>query len=156
MSLTKIGHKKIAIASDHAGFELKRTLRQKMISDGFDVVDLGTQDANISVDYPDYGYAVAKLIAAEEVELGVIICGSGIGITIAANRNPKVRAALCTNIEMAKLAREHNDANVLALGARIIDQQTAIDCLKTFLQTKFMGGRHESRVKKLSNPVEFE
>jgi len=141
--------KTVAIASDHAGFAYKEMLKAEIESAGYKVVDLGTNGVE-SVDYPDFGYKAADSVAAGEADLGVIICGSGVGISIAANRNPKIRAALCFNGEMAKLARMHNDANILALGARIIDEETAKICLHEFLNTEFEGGRHKLRVEKLS------
>lgn len=137
---------KIAIASDHAGFELKQAVVRHLGADK--VLDLGT-NALDSVDYPDFGFAVAKAIEEGKVAQGIVICGSGIGISIAANRNPAVRAALCMTPEMAKLSRLHNDANVLALGARLIEEKIAFECVDTFLNTKFEGGRHEKRVEKL-------
>ncbi len=138
---------KIAIASDHAGYELKEAVK-KHLSGKVDIIDLGTNTLD-SVDYPDFGMAVGQAITEGAVERGIVICGSGIGISIAANRFPAVRAALCMTPEMAKLSRQHNDANVLALGARLIGQQTAFECVDIFLNTKFEGGRHEGRVKKL-------
>lgn len=139
---------KIAIAADHAGFELKAQLADVLRGAGYAVTDLGTYSAD-RVDYPDYGRALADAVASGAVTYGVGICGSGIGISIALNRNPKVRAALCHNTEAAKLAREHNDANVIVFGARLIDSAVAVEALKTFLSTSFEGGRHEARVKKL-------
>lgn len=141
--------KPIAIASDHAGFELKRVLVDELERSGFRVVDLGTHSTD-SVDYPDYADKLAAAITAGEAERGVLVCGSGIGISIAANRHPQLRAALCHDHLSARLAREHNDANVLALGARMIGVDVAKDCLKTFLATPFEGGRHARRVAKLS------
>lgn len=138
---------KIAIASDHAGFELRQAVVRHLGAEH--VLDLGTDTVD-SVDYPDFGYAVAKVIEKGEIEQGIVICGSGIGISIAANRNPAVRAALCMNTEMAKLARQHNDANVLALGARLVDEKTALDIVNVFFKTKFEGGRHTRRVDKLT------
>ena len=113
-----------------------------------DVIDLGT-DSRSSVDYPDYGKLIGEEIKSKKIDLGIAICGSGIGISIAANKIKGVRAALCNNIEMAKLARNHNDANVLALGARLISTEDAINCIKVFLLEKFEGGRHINRVKKI-------
>lgn len=139
----------VAIAADHAGFPLKSALAEDLREMGFDVLDLGT-DGPDSVDYPDYGEALAKAIAAGRAKFGVAICGTGIGISIAANRERKVRAALCHDVSTARLSREHNDANVLVLGARTLGIQTARDCLKTFLTTAFAGGRHVRRVAKLS------
>ncbi|MBV1901856.1 MAG: ribose 5-phosphate isomerase B [Kordiimonadaceae bacterium] len=140
----------IAIASDHAGFDLKEELKQYLISKGHEVVDLGTDGLN-SVDYPDFGHAMGKSIETGQAGKGVLVCGSGIGISIAANRNPAVRAALCQSGLAAKLARQHNDANVLALGARLIGTETALDCVDAFFTTDFEGGRHQRRVDKLGN-----
>jgi ribose 5-phosphate isomerase B len=138
----------LAIASDHAGFLLKEVLKMEAENMGFEVIDLGTNSTE-SVDYPDYGYKLAEAVASGKSQFGVAICGSGIGISIAANRNPKVRAALCHNAELAGLARQHNDANVLALGARFIEEDEAREALKVFLSTDFEGGRHQVRVDKL-------
>lgn len=136
----------LAIASDHAGYALKEALK-KHFSD-FLWLDLGANGPE-SVDYPDFGKALGQAITDGRAERGIVICGSGIGISIATNRFPKVRAALCVSAEMARLARQHNDANVLALGARLVDQQTAFDILEAFLNTEFEGGRHAARVQKL-------
>ena len=141
---------KIALASDHAGFDLKSRIVGFLREQGHDVLDLGATSTD-PVDYPDYGQALAKAIAAGEADLGIGICGTGIGISIALNRHPVVRAALCWNEETARLARLHNDANVLALGARVIDPETALACVKVFLSTGFEGGRHARRVEKLSS-----
>ena len=138
----------IALASDHAGFALKEALKEKLTSEGHHVKDLGTHDEE-SVDYPDFGFDLAHSLQNEEAKWGIAICGSGIGISIAANRLPGVRAALCTSPELATLARQHNDANVLALGSRVIDQETAFACVDAFLGTAFEGGRHIQRVEKL-------
>ncbi len=138
----------IAIACDHAGYDLKETLKTELANRGFDVLDLGTYGPD-SVDYPDFGAAMGDAIASGKAKRGVLICGSGIGISIAANRNPAVRAALCQSGLMAKLSRQHNDANVLALGARLIGIETALECLDAFLDTDFEGGRHQRRVDKL-------
>lgn len=140
----------IAIACDHAGVDLKETLKAELANRGFDVLDLGTNGPD-SVDYPDFGAAMGDAIASGKAKRGVLVCGSGIGISIAANRNPAVRAALCQNGLMAQLSRQHNDANVLALGARLIGIETALDCLKAFLETDFEGGRHQRRVDKLGS-----
>ncbi|WP_262695041.1 ribose 5-phosphate isomerase B [Kordiimonas aquimaris] len=140
----------IAIASDHAGFSLKEVLKGKLENLGFEVLDLGTNSTD-SVDYPDYGIAMGEAIAGGKANRGVLVCGSGIGISIAANRNESVRAALCHSGLMARLARQHNDVNVLALGARLTGVDTALDCLSEFLNTPFEGGRHARRVSKLSS-----
>ena len=138
----------VALASDHAGVELKDILKSELAELGFEALDLGT-NSNDSVDYPDYGRAIAEAIADGRAAMGVAVCGSGIGISIAANRVQGVRAALCHNSLDAELSRQHNDANILALGARTTDANVAKDCLSTFLNTKFEGGRHQKRVDKL-------
>lgn len=139
----------IAFASDHAGVAYKALLIDEVKGLGHGVLDLGPA-SEASVDYPDYGTKLADAIAEGRATLGVAICGSGIGIAIAANRNPAVRAAVCTSGLMARLARQHNDANVLALGSRIIGADTARDCLSQFLAAAFAGGRHTDRVAKLT------
>ena len=138
----------IAIASDHAGFSLKQQVGEALEALGLGVLDLGCHDTN-SVDYPDYGHAMADALGSGKAQKGVLVCGSGIGISIAANRHAGVRAALCTSGLMARLARKHNDANVLAMGARIIGFETAMDCLHEFLNTEFEGGRHQTRIDKI-------
>ncbi len=145
----------VALGSDHAGFELKEVLKSTLLEDGHSVVDLGTNN-NDSVDYPDFGRAVAEAITQGRAEKGVIICGTGIGISIAANRYPAVRAALCHSGLEARLAREHNDANVLALGGRLIGIEVAKDCLSEFLATDFAGGRHVGRVEKLTRTAQHQ
>lgn len=142
---------RIAFASDHAAVDLKATLVAWAREQGHDVTDLGPADTS-SVDYPDYGYKLAAHIAAGEADRGVAICGSGIGISIAVNRNPGCRCALVSDGLAARLSREHNDANVIALGARLIGVDTAKDCLAAFLDTEFGGGRHARRVEKLGRP----
>ena len=137
----------IAVASDHAGFDLKELLKRDLQAAGHEVLDLGT-NSTVSVDYPDFGKAMADAIAEGKAGLGVLVCGTGIGISIAANR--KVRAALAHNVTSAKFAREHNDANVVAFGQRLIGPETAREALKVFLATEFGGGRHIGRVAKLS------
>jgi ribose 5-phosphate isomerase B len=141
--------KKIVIASDHAGVSLKRFVIAKLEEKGDEVVNLGTDD-NKSVDYPDYAKKLADHIKKHPDFIGVLICGTGVGISIAANRYKHIRAALCSNAEIAELARAHNDANVLVLGARTIDEKSALKILEIFLKTKFSGGRHSARVAKLS------
>ena len=142
---------RIVLASDHAGYSLKKLLTE-YISDNLniEVLDLGTDNGSNSVDYPDFAYLLAKKLKKDSSELGVLVCGSGIGISMAANRKKNIRAALCTSPEMAKLARAHNDANVLCLGARITDQDDAIAILDSFLSSSFAKGRHINRVEKLS------
>ncbi len=146
----KIDFCTIAVASDHAGVNLKAYLIIYLKSLGLEVKDFGPSDPNVSVDYPDYAYKVADAVATGACKYGIVICGSGIGVSIAANRNPLIRAALCVNPNMAELSRLHNDANVLALGARIIDEETAKESVRMFLTTDFAGGRHIQRVSKLS------
>ena len=140
---------KIAIASDHAGYDVKEQIKQHY-GDQYEWLDLGT-DSVASVDYPDFGHKLAQAVEQNEVAKGIIICGTGIGISIAANRHKGVRAALCTNATMAKLTRLHNDANVLALGARITGFEVILDCIDAFMSTEFEGGRHERRVNKLDD-----
>ena len=139
----------IAVASDHAGFDLKEILKRDLQDAGYVVLDLGT-NSTASVDYPDFGKAMADAIASGRAATGVLVCGTGIGISIAANRNPKVRAALAHDVTSARLSREHNDANVVAFGQRLIGAETAREALKAFLDTEWAGGRHAGRVAKLS------
>jgi ribose 5-phosphate isomerase B len=141
----------IAIASDHAAFEMKAALAQWLRDEGHDVRDLGPEDMS-SVDYPDYGYKIAEAIAAGEAAKGIALCGSGIGISIAVNRHPAARCALVSEMLSARLAREHNDANVIALGARLIGIEQAKACITAFLSTAFAGDRHLRRVEKLTHP----
>ncbi|HEY0837130.1 MAG TPA: ribose 5-phosphate isomerase B [Azospirillum sp.] len=141
--------KTVALASDHAGYLLKDELKDYLAAGGYEVLDLGTNGPE-SVDYPDFGDAVAEAIRDGRAQRGVLICGTGIGISIAANRHRDVRAALCSEPTSARLAREHNDANVLALGARVVGPEIAKDCVTAFLDTPFAGGeRHSRRVGKL-------
>lgn len=138
----------IVLAADHAGFDLKEILRKDLEAAGMEVLDLGTHSLE-SVDYPDYGRALAHAIRDGRARRGVLVCGTGIGISIAANREPEVRCALCHDVTSARLAREHNDANVVAFGARLIGAEVARESLRTFLSTPFGGGRHSGRVAKL-------
>jgi len=142
---------RIAIASDHAAVALKADLIAWLTETGHQVADLGPEGIE-SVDYPDYGYKLAEEIAAGRAERGIALCGSGIGISIAANRHPACRAALVSEPLSVRLAREHNDANVVAMGARLIGIEMAKACVETFLATPFGGGRHGRRVEKLSHP----
>jgi len=144
-------HMRIAIASDHAAVDLKAELREWLVELGHEVADLGPNTAD-SVDYPDYGYKIAGVVADGTAERGIALCGSGIGIAIAVNRNPTVRCALVSEPLSATFARSHNDANVIALGARMIGVEMAKACVEAFLTTEFTGGRHQRRVDKLSNP----
>lgn len=142
---------RIAIASDHAALDLKAELREWLIEQGHEVADLGPDSAE-SVDYPDFGYKLASVVADGTAARGVALCGSGIGISIAVNRNPAVRCALVSEPLSAALAREHNDANVIALGARLTGVDMAKACITAFLDTEFAGGRHQRRVDKLTTP----
>lgn len=143
--------RKVALASDHAAIGLKADLVAWLTQQGHDIIDLGP-DSTDSVDYPDYGFKLADHIAKGLADVGVALCGSGIGISIAVNRNPACRCALVSDHLAASLSRQHNNANVIAMGARLIGVDTARDCLATFLATPFEGGRHERRVAKL-NPA---
>jgi ribose 5-phosphate isomerase B len=139
----------VAIASDHAGFGLKQTVAEMLKAKGVDVLDLGTGNED-SVDYPDFADTLADAIKEGKAVRGILICGSGIGISIAANRHRHIRAALCHSREAASLSRQHNNANVLALGARLMEEKEAKACVETFLTTEFEGGRHQKRIDKLS------
>jgi len=140
---------RIAIGSDHAGFPVKETIRKYLESAGYAVSDLGTSSEE-SVDYPDYGKAVGESVISKQADLGIAVCGSGIGISIAANKVPGIRAALAHDVNTARLAREHNDANVLALGGRIVSGEAAIEMVQVFLTTAYLGGRHQRRLDKIS------
>jgi len=140
---------RIAIGSDHAGFPVKETIRKYLEAAGYAVDDLGTSSEE-SVDYPDYGKAVGERVASKQAELGIAVCGSGIGISIAANKVPGIRAALAHDVMTARLAREHNDANVLALGGRIVTAQAAVEMVQTFLTAAYLGGRHQRRLDKIT------
>ena len=142
---------RIAIASDHAAIELKTELRDWLIEQGHEVADLGPETTD-SVDYPDFGYKLAGVIADGTATRGIALCGSGIGISISVNRHPGVRCARVSEPLSAALAREHNDANCLAMGARLTGSDMAKACVAAFLDTEFSGGRHQRRVDKLSNP----
>ncbi len=140
----------ICLASDHAGYELKEHLVRFLTSKGFEVLDLGTRTP-ASVNYPEYGAKAGECVASGKAEKGIIVCGTGIGISIAANKVPGIRAALCTNTTMARLAREHNDANILALGSRIIGEVAAEDIVLAFLGTEYSGQeRHSARIRLIS------
>lgn len=143
--------KTVAIGVDHGGLVLKPALTDLLSELGYATLDLGTHDDR-SVDYPDYAYKVAEAIREARADIGVLVCGTGIGMSIAVNRFPWVRAGLCHDVTTARLAREHNDANVLALGARLVAPELAKECLTVFLQTEFGGDRHVARVAKLTEP----
>jgi ribose 5-phosphate isomerase B len=145
---------RIAIASDHAAFDLKAVLSAWLSGEGHDVIDLGPSGTD-RVDYPDYGYKLAEAVASGKAARGIALCGSGIGISIAVNRHPAMRCALVGEPYSAMLAREHNDANVIALGARLTGEDMAKACIAAFLAAEFAGGRHAGRIDKLSHP-QFE
>ena len=138
---------KIFISSDHAGFNLKKNIIQKL-SKKLKIIDLGPNSVE-SVDYPDYAQKLSKKVASNSRNLGILICGSGIGMSISANKNKKIRAALCYSIKSTKLSRLHNNANIITLGARLINKNKALNLIRVFLKTKFEGGRHLRRVKKI-------
>ena len=140
---------RIALASDHAAFDLKAELAEWLRNEGHEIVDLGPENAD-RVDYPDFGYKLANAVSSGDAERGIALCGSGIGISIAVNRNPAVRCALVSEPLSAALAREHNDANAIAMGARLTGIDMAKACITAFLSTEFGGGRHGPRVEKLS------
>ena len=140
---------RIAIGSDHAGFPMKEAILKYLEGAGYAVDDQGTSSEE-SVDYPDFGKAVGERVAAKQDDVGIVICGSGIGISIAANKVSGIRAALAHNVLTAQLAREHNDANVLALGARIVSPAAALEMVQTFLATPYAGGRHQRRLDKIT------
>ena len=140
--------KKISLASDHAGFNLKENIKKYLIKQKVRVIDLGPFD-NKSVDYPDYAKKVSKNVILKKSNVGILVCGSGTGMAISANKFKKIRAAVCYNIASTRLSRMHNNANILALGARLTKKQNAIKLVKVFLSTKFEGGRHLRRLKKV-------
>lgn len=139
---------KIVLACDHGGFQLKEAVKEHLVKSGYDIKDIGVYNTD-SVDYPDFGKRAAEMVVNKEVEKGIIICGTGIGISIAANKVKGIRCALCTNEFMAKMSRMHNNANMLALGERVIGKGVAIDIVDIWLSTDFEGGRHENRVNKM-------
>lgn len=139
----------ISIGCDHAGFELKELLKQKLATKGFIITDAGTNSPD-SVDYPDFAHKVASSVSSGESEKGLLICGSANGVAMAANKHKNIRAAVCWNAETARLARQHNDANILCLPARFITTELAEEMLDIFLTTGFEGGRHQNRVQKIN------
>lgn len=140
--------KRIAIASDHAGYDLKETVSNYLLKNGWEVEDMGPHNSD-SVDYPDYGLKVAKGVANHEFERGIVICGTGIGMSIVVNRLPGIRGTLCYDLYTAKLCREHNDSNILILGGRVVGKGLTEEILKTWLETQFAGGRHIKRLEKI-------
>ena len=141
---------KIVIASDHAGFELKESIKEYLKGDSIFIDDLGPGNTD-QVDYPDYGIKVAKSVSDDENLNGIVICGTGIGMSIVVNRFPKVRGTLCSDVYTAKLCREHNDSNVLILGGRVVGKGLAYEIVKTWLATPFEGGRHSKRLEKIDD-----
>ena len=140
--------KKICIASDHAGFNLKDYIKDLLIYNNISVIDLGTKDNN-SVDYPDYAKKVSSRVKSGKSDVGILVCGSGTGMAISANKTKGIRAAVCYNLKSTRLSRQHNNANIISLGSRLINKKTAFKLVSTFLKTKFEGGRHLRRVKKI-------
>ena len=140
--------KKIFIASDHGGFKLKKFIKSFLDKD-FAIKDLGPKQNKKSVDYPDFAHKLCKQVSKNKNNIGILVCGSGVGMSIAANKNKGIRAALCYSVENAKLSRLHNDANVITLGERLIKKTVAIKCVESFLNTEFEGGRHIKRIKKI-------
>ncbi|MFN4908839.1 MAG: ribose 5-phosphate isomerase B [Bacteroidota bacterium] len=138
----------ISLGSDHAGFAYKEAIKAMLSADGHTVIDVGTTSED-SVDYPDYGHAAAELVRTGQAQIGVLVCGSGIGISIAANKVHGIRAANCTSTTMAQLARQHNDANMVAVGQRLVSEEEALSIVRAFLETPFEGGRHQRRVDKI-------
>ena len=141
---------KIALGCDHAAYELKEAIKKKLTAEGNEVLDMGC-DSTESVDYPKYGHAVGRAVAAGDAERGIAVCGSGIGISIACNKVPGVRAALCTSVEMAEMCRRHNNANVVCMGARMISQELAFDIIDKWMVTEFEGGKHERRINEIED-----
>lgn len=137
---------KIALASDHGGFELKEDVKKFLLANEYEILDLGTNNGSDSVDYPNYGKACGEAVASGRAEKGIVFCGTGIGVSIAANKVKGIRCALCTSVFMAEMASCHNNANVLALGGRTTEIETALEIVKTWLKTEFEGGRHQIRV----------
>lgn len=141
--------KKIAIASDHGGFDLKESIIAHLLNTGWDVDDLGPHSGD-SVDYPDFGIKLAEAVADKKVNRGIVICGTGIGMSIVVNRYPGIRGTLCSDVFTAKLCREHNDSNILVMGGRVIGKGLAAEIVNTWLNTEFEGGRHQRRLDKIN------
>ena len=140
--------KKIFISSDHAGFKLKEEIKSHLSKKKLSFQDLGPFNDD-RVDYPDYAHKVARKVKANKSNVGILVCGSGMGMNIAANRHKNIRAAQCFNLKSTKLSRLHNDANIITLGSRLLNKKLALNCVNTFLNTKFEGGRHSKRIKKI-------
>ena len=140
--------KRICISSDHAGFRLKESIKNFLISKNISIIDLGPTNEN-SVDYPDYAKKVSNRIKSKRSDIGILVCGSGTGMAISANKTKKIRAAVCYNLKSTRLSRQHNNANIIAIGSRLTKKNTALQLVSIFLETKFEGGRHLKRVKKI-------
>ena len=141
--------KKIAIASDHGGFDLKESVIYSMRENGLEIDDLGPSSDD-SVDYPDYGIKLAQAIVEQKVERGIVICGTGVGMSIVVNRFPGIRGTLCSDAYTAKMCREHNDSNILIMGGRVISKDLALEIVRIWLKTEFEGGRHQRRLDKIN------
>ena len=139
---------KVLLASDHAGFNLKEDIKKLLLKNRNKVLDLGTKNKN-SVDYPDYAHLLSKKLKNKKRQFGILVCGSGTGMVMAANKHKSIRAALCYNVKSTKLSRKHNNANVMTIGSRLTKKNIALKCVKAFLSTDFEGGRHARRVKKI-------
>ena len=140
--------KKICIASDHAGFQLKESIKDFLINKNISTIDLGPMNEN-SVDYPDFAKKVANRVKSKKSDIGILVCGSGTGMAISANKTKKIRAAVCYNLKSTRLSRQHNNANIISIGSRLTKKNTALKLISVFLKTKFEGGRHLRRVKKI-------
>ena len=140
--------KKICISSDHAGYKIKEFIKEELISFGISIIDLGPFSEK-SVDYPDYAKKLAKRVKAKKSDIGILVCGSGTGMAISANKIKGIRAAVCYNIKSTRLSRQHNNANIIALGARLTKKNVSLKLVETFLKTSFEGGRHLKRIRKI-------
>ena len=143
-----INLKKIYISSDHAGFNLKENIKRKF-KKKYIFLDLGTNNSKISVNYPDFAHRLCKKVSNDSKNIGILVCGSGMGMSMAANKHKKIRAAVCYSVKNTKLSRLHNNANIITLGSRLTKKDTAFKCIEAFINTKFEGGRHKKRVKKI-------
>ena len=140
--------KKIYISSDHAGYNLKENIKRKF-KKKYIFLDLGTNNSKVSVNYPDFAHRLCKKVSNDSKNIGILVCGSGMGMSMAANKHKKIRAAVCYSVKNTKLSRLHNNANIITLGSRLTKKDTAFKCIETFINTKFEGGRHKKRVKKI-------
>jgi ribose 5-phosphate isomerase B len=140
--------KKIYISSDHAGYNLKENIKRKF-KKKYIFLDLGTNNSKVSVNYPDFAHRLCKKVSNDSKNIGILVCGSGMGMSMAANKHKKIRAAVCYSVKNTKLSRLHNNANIITLGSRLTKKDTAFKCIETFINTKFEGGRHKKRVEKI-------